>query len=85
MLALLFLIEGVLDIALFFRMRPLRGSFWVLIDGIVTLVLGLMIYRQFPSSSVWAIGTLVGVCMIMSGITRVMLSLTIRKAAKAVA
>jgi uncharacterized membrane protein HdeD (DUF308 family) len=38
-----------------------------------------MIYMQWPSSSAWAIGTLVGVSMIMSGVTRVMLSLAVRK------
>jgi uncharacterized membrane protein HdeD (DUF308 family) len=84
-LASLFLIEGILDIVLFFKMRPMRGSSWVLIDGIITLVLGLLIYRQWPVSSIWAIGTLVGVSMIISGITRVMLSLTVRKATAAVA
>ena len=79
-LASLFLIEGILDIILFFKMRPMQGSSWVLIDGIITLLLGLMIYAQWPSSSAWAIGTLVGVSMIISGITRVMMSLAMRKA-----
>jgi uncharacterized membrane protein HdeD (DUF308 family) len=51
-----------------------------LIDGIITLLLGLMIYTQWPSSSAWAIGTLVGVSMTISGVTRVMLSLAVRKA-----
>jgi len=84
-LASLFLVEGVLDAFLFFKMRPLQGSGWVLLDGIVTLALGLMIYMQWPSSSAWAIGTLVGVSLLISGVTRVMLSLTVRKAATAVA
>jgi uncharacterized membrane protein HdeD (DUF308 family) len=79
-LASLFLIEGVLDIVVFFRMRSVQGSSWVLVDGIITLLLGLMIYLRWPSSSVWAIGTLVGVSMIISGVTRVMLSLAVRKA-----
>jgi uncharacterized membrane protein HdeD (DUF308 family) len=78
-LASLFLIEGILDIVLFFNMRSMRGSSWVLADGIITLLLGLMIYLQWPSSSGWAIGTLVGVSMIISGVTRVMLSLAVRK------
>jgi len=38
-----------------------------------------MIYLQWPSSSAWAIGILVGVSMIISGVTRVMLSLALRK------
>jgi uncharacterized membrane protein HdeD (DUF308 family) len=79
-LASLFLIEGIFDIVQFFQMRSMQGSSWVLIDGIVTLLLGLMIYMQWPSSSAWAIGTLVGVSMIISGLSRVMLSLTVRKA-----
>jgi uncharacterized membrane protein HdeD (DUF308 family) len=83
-LASLFLIEGILNIVLFFKMRSTRGSSWVLMDGIITLLLGALIYAQWPSSSVWAIGTLVGVSMIISGVTRVMLSLAVRKAADVV-
>jgi uncharacterized membrane protein HdeD (DUF308 family) len=84
-LASLFLIEGVLNIILFFKMRPMHGSSWVLIDGIITLLLGLMIYAQWPTSSAWAIGTLVGISMIFSGITRVMLSFAVRKVTGSVA
>jgi uncharacterized membrane protein HdeD (DUF308 family) len=82
LLASLFLIEGILDIVLYVKMRPIRGSIWVLIDGIVTLLLGLMIYMQWPSSSAWAIGTLVGVSMIISGVARVMMSLAVHGAAE---
>jgi uncharacterized membrane protein HdeD (DUF308 family) len=79
-LASLFLIEGILDIVLFFKMRPMQGSTWVLLDGIITLFLGLMIYAQWPSSSAWAIGTLVGISMIFSGVARVMMSWAVRQA-----
>jgi uncharacterized membrane protein HdeD (DUF308 family) len=79
-LASLFLIEGILDIVLFFKMRPMQGSTWVLLDGIITLLLGLMIYAQWPSSSAWAIGTLVGISMIFSGVARVMMSWAVRQA-----
>ena len=84
-LASLFLVEGILDVVLFFKMRAMQGSSWVLLDGIVTLLLGGMIYMQWPSSSAWAIGTLVGVSMIISGVTRVMLSFAVRKATAAMA
>jgi len=79
-LASLFLIEGILDIILYVKMRPLHGSSWVLIDGIVTLLLGLLIYMQWPSSSAWAIGTLVGISLIFSGVARVGMSMAVRKA-----
>jgi uncharacterized membrane protein HdeD (DUF308 family) len=79
LLAGLFLFEGVLNIVLFFQLRALQGAPWILFDGIVTLILAMLIYLQWPSSSMWAIGTLVGISMIFSGITRVMLSLAVRK------
>jgi uncharacterized membrane protein HdeD (DUF308 family) len=62
-------------------MRAIGGAGWILADGIITLALGLMIYLQWPSSSSWAIGTFVGVSLIVSGVTRLMLSLAVRKAA----
>ena len=85
LLASLFVIEGILDIVLFVKMRPMHGSSWVLMDGIITMLLGLLIYMQWPSSSAWAIGTLVGISMIFSGVARVMMSLAVRKATGTVA
>jgi uncharacterized membrane protein HdeD (DUF308 family) len=80
LLASLFVIEGVLDFVLFAKMRPMHGSSWLLLDGIVSVLLGLLIYMQWPSSSAWAIGTLVGISMIFSGVARVMMSFAVRKA-----
>jgi len=80
LLASLFLLEGILNIVLYVKMRPIHGSSWMLVDGIITLLLGLMIYMQWPSSSAWAIGTLVGVSLIFSGVARVMMSFAVRKA-----
>ena len=85
LLASLFLIEGILDIVLYLKMRSIHGSSWVLVDGIVSLLLGLMIYLQWPSSSAWAIGTLVGISLIFSGVARVMMSMAVRRAAGEVA
>jgi len=81
LLASLFVIEGVLDFVLFAKMRPMHGASWVLLDGIVSVLLGGLIYLQWPSSSAWAIGTLVGISMIFSGVARVMMSLAVRKVA----
>jgi len=80
-LASLFVIEGVLNLMLYAKTRPLQGSSWVLVDGIITLLLGVMIYMQWPSSSIWAIGILVGVSLMISGATRIGLALAIQRAA----
>ena len=84
-LAALFVVEGIFDLILFFKMRSMRGATWMLVDGIISLILGLFIYLQWPSSSFWALGILVGVSMIVSGIARVMLSAAVRKAGTALA
>jgi uncharacterized membrane protein HdeD (DUF308 family) len=62
-------------------MRHESGSGWLLFDGIVTLALALMIGGSWPFSTVWAVGTLVGVSMLFSGISRLMISSAIRRIA----
>ena len=82
-LAVFLVLEGVIEIAFYFGSRGLGHSGWVLLDGIITLILGILIWRRWPSSSVWVIGTLIGISLIFSGISRVMLSLAARHAAPA--
>ena len=50
-----------------------------MVDGIITLVLAVMIWSTWPSSAVWVAGTLIGISMLFSGITRLMLSLAARR------
>ena len=83
LLAVFFLFEGVLEIAFYFKIRGASNAGWVLFDGIVTLILGFLIWRRWPSSSVWVIGTLVGISLIFSGISRIMLSSAVRRATSA--
>ena len=78
-LAIYLFAEGVLELILSFRLRPIPGSGWLLFDGIITLILAVMIWRTWPSSTEWVIGTLVGISMLFSGISRLMLSLAARR------
>jgi uncharacterized membrane protein HdeD (DUF308 family) len=81
-LACFFMAEGVIDLVVYFANRSARGAGWILFDGIVTLILGIMVWGRWPSSSAWVIGTLVGISMIMTGYTRLMLSLVARRISK---
>ena len=78
-LAIYLFVEAVLEFILSFRLRPMPGSGWLLFDGIITLILAIMIWRTWPSSAEWAIGLLVGVSMLFSGISRLMISLAARR------
>jgi uncharacterized membrane protein HdeD (DUF308 family) len=79
LLAFFLFVEGILEIVLYFNIRRVAYAGWVLFDGIITLLLGFLIWAQWPSSSAWVIGTLVGISLIFSGISRLMLSLATRR------
>ncbi|MGA8729515.1 MAG: HdeD family acid-resistance protein [Terracidiphilus sp.] len=84
-LAIYLFAEGVLELIFGFRIRPMPGSGWLLFDGIVTLILGILIWRSWPSSTEWVIGTLVGISMLFSGTARLSLSLAARRVVSKVA
>ena len=77
-LAIYLFAEGILELVLSFVLRAMSGSGWLMFDGIITLILGVMILRTWPSSTEWVIGTLVGISMFFSGISRLVLSLAVR-------
>ena len=85
LLAGVILAEGVIEIISYFRMRKEGASGWLLLNGIITLLLGGLIWFHWPSSTVWAIGIIVGVNLLMTGITRLMFGLAVRKMVTAVA
>jgi uncharacterized membrane protein HdeD (DUF308 family) len=78
-IAVYLLIEGALEFVMSFQLRPAPGSGWLLVDGIITLLLAVMIWSTWPSSAAWVVGTLIGISMLFSGITRLMLSLALRR------
>lgn len=83
--AVIFFLEGIMEISAFFQLRAASGSGFILFDAVVTLVLAYMIWRPWPSSSVWAIGTLVGANLIFRGVTWLMYSSSARRTLKAMA
>lgn len=72
------LTEGVFELILAFRLRPQQNWTWALGNGIVTLLLGAMIWFQFPFDAPWLLGTLVGASILFTGIARIGLSLKAR-------
>ena len=83
-LGTLLLIQAGLLTVTAFQLKPQDGWGWLLVDAGASLLLGIMIIAQWPFSSVWAIGTLVGVSVLMGGISRIMISVRIRSGAASV-
>jgi len=82
-LASFLLIYGVFALVLAFQIKPRGGWGWVLFDGIITILLGILIWAHWPFNSDWVVGTLFGISIFMSGVTRLMMSLALRKIATA--
>lgn len=77
-IAMFLVFEGVFRIVAALAARyPHWG--WVMFNGIISLILGIMIWRQWPYSGLWVIGLFVGIEMLLNGWSLVMLSLTGRR------
>jgi uncharacterized membrane protein HdeD (DUF308 family) len=81
LLASFLLIYGIFALVLAFKLRPRHGWGWVLFDGLITVLLGILIWVHWPSNTPWIVGTLFGISIFVSGITRLMMSLAIRRVA----
>lgn len=71
LLASYFVVEGIIEIVIYFRVRGASRSGWFLWDGLITLFLGILIWAHWPFSSIWVLGTLVGISLLISGLARV--------------
>jgi uncharacterized membrane protein HdeD (DUF308 family) len=79
-----FILDGIFELTAGLRLRPEEGWGWLLAGGIVSVLLGIMIWAQFPLSGVWAMGVLLGIKMIFIGLIMVMATSAVRTMARPV-
>lgn len=72
-LALFFAISGFLKIV-FALVKNVPHKGWLLFNGVVTMVLGILIWQQLPVAGLWVIGMLVGIDAMFTGWTWIMLA-----------
>ena len=82
-LAIILMVQGVITVIGFFRHRKMHGAGWLLFNGIVTILLSLIIWWDGPEAARWVIGTLIGIHLIFSGVSRLMIWSAVRKSASA--
>lgn len=80
-LAIYLFAESILEFLMWFRVRGTPGTGWLIVDGFITLVLAILIWRSWPTSAAWVLGTLLGINMLFSGFARLMISLAARRVA----
>jgi len=75
-LSVYFFVDGFAEIMAAFSLTEGKG--WLIFDGVVTIVLGALLLMGFPFSGPLAVGVLLGIKLLLAGITM----LTLGSAAK---
>ena len=78
-LAILFLASGISELALFFRIRSAPHSGWMLLNAAVDIIIGLVVLRHWPANSLWLLGVLVGISLLVAGISRIVFSMRVSR------
>lgn len=78
LIAIFLMVTGIFRVV-FSVSERFSGSGWVMLNGVITFILGLMIYKQWPASSLWVIGLFIGIDLIFNGWSWIMLSLGLRQ------
>lgn len=74
-------IGGVLRIAMAVQHRHMAGWWLLLLGGIISVVVGVLLWRTLPWSSLWVVGTLIAVELIFHGASWIQFGLALRKTA----
>lgn len=82
MLAIYFICDGIFEIVAAVQCKPMEGWGWLVFGGIVSVLLGLLIWGQYPLSGAWAMGILIGIKLFMVGLIMVTGGAEVRKMVK---
>ncbi|MCL1035713.1 DUF308 domain-containing protein [Shewanella submarina] len=74
-----FLVDGIANILAAFQLKPRHGWGYVAMGGLSSLILALIILVRWPVSSEFVIGILIGIKLLILGITMVALAKTAEK------
>ncbi len=78
LLAAFLLVEGIFKIIHAFQIKTAANWVWILISGIASVILAVMIWAEFPQSSAFVIGLLVGIYFLINGFSLIMFSFALK-------
>jgi uncharacterized membrane protein HdeD (DUF308 family) len=76
-LAAAFIVGGMLRVIIAIAVQ-FHGWPWVLLNGVIDLILGVMIWSGWPGTSLWVLGLFVGIDLLVHGWSCVILALAVR-------
>ena len=74
LLGLMFLLQGGFEGVMALRHRPRAGWVWLAISGAASLGLGVLLILGLPGTALWAIGLMLGINLLSSGVSFVALA-----------
>jgi uncharacterized membrane protein HdeD (DUF308 family) len=80
LIAIILIVAGLFRLVVAFS-TPLHHRGWLILNGVISILLGVMIWRSWPVSGLWVIGMFIGIDMIFDGWTEIMLALSVRRLA----
>lgn len=78
-LSIFFFVEGLAKIVSGVTNRQAGGWGWMVFSGLCGVVLAILIWTALPTASVWVLGLLVGINLVLAGIAILMSALAIRR------
>lgn len=83
LVASVLMVDGIARMVLAWKARQVPGWGWTMASGVATIAMCVVILAGLPEASLWVIGVLVGVNLIMNGAARIAVAIEARKVAKA--
>ena len=75
-------VSGIVETAVGLRVRDQPAWGWIVLSGVLSIVLGVLLWLGFPSTAAWALGLVVGINLLSTGISMFMLGRGVHKRAK---
>ena len=82
-LVIYFIVDGITEVVAGFQLGFGSGGGWLLFGGIISVLLGIMLWRQYPLSGAFAMGILIGIKLFFVGLIMITGGSAVRSVAKA--
>jgi uncharacterized membrane protein HdeD (DUF308 family) len=73
-----FFVDGIFRVFLAFQLKPTASWGWLLLNGLLMIVLGILIWSQWPFNAAWILGLLVGIGLLINGLVAILYGITAR-------
>jgi uncharacterized membrane protein HdeD (DUF308 family) len=80
LIALVFLVQGLGQTALAFKVRPQPGWRWLLVSGLIALLASATLTLKLPYTRFYTPGTIAGIALLLAGCAYVAIATAVRKA-----